>query len=66
MPSRRSVDSLSGSTIHLRACEMTKGLKEIDLRARRYVEMSELEERAMRWTVAKGMVRQLFRQLRRL
>jgi hypothetical protein len=54
--SRRSVDIFSGLTIHLRACEMTNGLKDMDLRARRKDGMLELGERETRWTVARGMV----------
>jgi hypothetical protein len=53
---RRSVDNCSGWTIHLRAWEITKGLKEIDLRARRNFEMSVFDESATRWTVARGMI----------
>jgi hypothetical protein len=55
-----SVDSFSGCTIHRRACEITKGLNEIDLRARKKVEMLVLLESATRWTVARGMARPRF------
>jgi hypothetical protein len=52
----RSVDNCSGCTIHRRAWEITRGLKDIDLRARRNLEMSVLDESATRWTVARGIV----------
>lgn len=44
----RSADSCSGCTIHRRACEITRGLKLMDLRARRNFEMSVLDESATR------------------
>jgi hypothetical protein len=42
------------------ACEITKGLNEMDLRARKKVEMLVLLESATRWTDARGMAKGVF------